>query len=250
MKIVRHEAYIAKRKRTAKLLALVGFLMLIGTLFLALNPSLILPSYIAMLFGFIIFNIGMQQVGKWSRNPRNDQVLDFRLKTLGDRYTLVHYADAGGKRIDHILVHPGGAAVLVSREIDGQIERRKGKWRRRSGGLRRFLTFSGPQLGDPDLDVANGIKALEQFLETNEFEVDVTGAIVFVHPGTELEIEEPEYPVLHADELVQYANHLTIDPSFGTKEREQLVGLLRGDEVPAEPSASSTRRRPVKRRAA
>ncbi len=250
MKIVRHDAYIAKRKRNAKLMAAIGFLLLIGTLFLALNPSLILPSYLAMLGGFIIFNLGMQQVGKWSRNPRNDQVLDYRLKPLPDRYTIVHYADAGGKRVDHILVHPGGAAVLVAREIDGTIERKKGKWRKRSGGLRRFLSFSGPQLGDPDMDAANGVKVVEQFLANNQLEVDVTGAIVFVHPGAELDIEEPEYPVLHADELMQYANHLPVDASFGPKERDQLVSLLRGSEVAAAPPASGTRRRPVKRRAA
>ncbi|HYJ12996.1 MAG TPA: nuclease-related domain-containing protein [Thermomicrobiales bacterium] len=250
MKIVRHDAYIAKRKRRALILAIVGFLLLIGTLFLAVNPSLILPSYLAMLFGFVVFNIGMQQVGKWSRSPRNDQVIDHRLKSLSDRYTVVHYADTGAKRIDHLLVHPGGVAVLVSREIDGSIERVKNKWRRRSGGLRRFLTFSGPQLGDPDLEMDGNIKAVEAFLESNQLEVDVDGAIVFVHPGTEFDIEDPVYPVLHGDELLQFVNSLPVDPSFGTKEREHLVSLLRGDDLPSAPSASSSRRRPVKRRAA
>jgi hypothetical protein len=250
MRIVRHESYIAKRKRSATILALIGFLLLIGTLFIALNPALILPSYIAMLVGFVIFNIGMQQVGKWRRNPRNDQVIDFRLKPLSDRYTMVHFADVGGKRLDHILVHPGGATVIVSREIDGEIERKKNRWRKRSGGLRRFLSFSGPQLGDPDLEVDTGTKVLETFLTDNQMEVDVTGAIVFVHPGTEFDIEDPVHPVLHGDELMQFASSLPIDPSFGTKEREYLVDLLRGDEIAPPTATSSTRRRPVKRRAA
>ena len=249
MKIIRHDAFIAKRKRNAKLLALVGFLLLIGTLFVALDPNLILFSYIAMLGGFVIFNIGMQQVGKWSRNPRNDQVIDYRLKPLPDRYTIVHYAPVGNKRIEHVLVHPGGALVLTSKEIDGDIELKKGRWRRRSGGLRRFLTFSGPQLGNPDMETENAIKTLEAHLAANQMEVDVTGAIVFVHPNTELEIEDPEFPVLHGEELPEFVNGLEVDPTFGTQEREQVVALLRGEDV-AETPPTATRRRPVKRRAA
>lgn len=249
MKIIRHDAFIAKRKRNAKLLALVGFLLLIGTLFVALNPDMILVSYIAMLGGFVIFNIGMQQVGKWSRNPRNDQVIDFRLKSLPDRYTIVHYAPVGDKRLDHVLVHPGGALVLTSKEIDGDIELRKGRWRRRSGGLRKFLTFSGPQLGNPDMETEGAIKALEAHLAANQMEVDVSGAIVFVHPNTELEIEEPEFPVLHGDELPNFVSGLEVDTTLGAQEREQLVDLLRGEELPA-PPPSASRRRPVKRRAA
>ena len=249
MRIVRHDAFIAKRKRNARLLALVGFLLLIGTLFLALDPNMILISYIAMLGGFVIFNIGMQQVGKWSRNPRNDQVIDYRLKPLPDRFTIVHYAPAGKTRLDHILVHPGGALVLTSKEIDGTIELRKGRWRRRSGGLRKFLTFSGPQLGNPDLETENAIKALEAHLAANQLEVDVSGAIVFVHPNTELEIEDPEFPVLHGDELPAFVNGLEAEVPLGNQEREQLVELLRGEEMPA-PPPTTTRRRPVKRRAA
>jgi Nuclease-related domain len=249
MKIIRHDAFIAKRKRNAKLLALVGFLLLIGTLFVALDPNLILFSYIAMLGGFVVFNIGMQQVGKWSRNPRNDQVIDYRLKPLPDRYTIVHYAPVGNKRLEHVLVHPGGALVLTSKEIDGDIELKKGRWRRRSGGLRKFLTFSGPQLGNPDMETENAIKALEAHLAANQMEVDVSGAIVFVHPNTDLEIDEPEFPVLHGDELPDFVNGLEIDATFGSQEREQLVDLLRGEDLPATPP-TTTRRRPVKRRAA
>jgi len=249
MKIIRHDAYIAKRKRNAKLLALLGFLMLTGTLFLALNPRLILPSYLAMLFGFILFNLGMQQVGKWSRNPRNDQALDFHLKSLPDRVTIVHYAEVGNKRIDHVLVHPGGALVITAKEIDGEIIQNKGRWRRKSAGLRRFLSFSGPQLGNPSVETESAIRALESLLAEKQFEVEVEGAIVFVHPQTELHVEEPDFPVLHADELAHFVGAIPADVSLTAKDREQLVALLRGSEVVDAPVATG-RRRPVKRRAA
>ncbi len=249
MKIIRHDAYIAKRKRNSKLFALLGFLMLTGTLFLALLPNLLLPSYVLMLIGFVLFNIGMQQVGKWTRNPRNDQVLDFQLKALPDRYALVHYAPVGKRRLEHVLVHPGGALVITVKEIDGVIEERKSRWRRKGSGLRRFLSFSGPQLGNPSIETDAAIGGLETFLTEKQFEVDVEGAIVFIHPQVELNIEEPDFPVLHGEELPAFVMGLPAEDSLTSKDRDQLVQLLRGGEIVAEP-VKATRRRPVKRRAA
>lgn len=249
MKTIRHDAYIAKRKRNSKLFALLGFLMLTGTLFLALLPNLLLPSYVLMLVGFVLFNIGMQQVGKWTRNPRNDQVLDHQLKTLPDRYALVHYAPVGKRRLEHVLVHPGGALVLTVKEIDGVIEERKSRWRRKGSGLRRFLSFSGPQLGNPSIETTASIGSLEAFLTEKQFEVDVEGAVVFIHPTVELNIEEPDFPVLHGEELPSFVTSLPADVSLTPKDREQLVELLKGGLILEEP-ARATRRRPVKRRAA
>ncbi len=249
MKIIRHDSYIAKRKRTSKLFALLGFLMLTGTLFLALLPNFLLPSYLLMLFGFVLFNIGMQQVGKWTRNPRNDQVLDFQLKALPDRFALVHYAPVGKRRLDHVLVHPGGALVITVKELDGVIEERKSRWRRKGSGLRRFLSFSGPQLGNPSIETDTAIGALESFLTEKQFEVEVEGVVVFIHPGVELNVEEPDFPVLHGEELPSFVTSLPADESLTAKDREQLVQLLRGGEIVVEP-VKATRRRPVKRRAA
>jgi len=62
MRIIRHNAYISQRKTRAKLLALVGFLLLIGTLFLALLPNFLAPSYVAMLIGFV--RAAMSPIGR------------------------------------------------------------------------------------------------------------------------------------------------------------------------------------------
>ena len=248
MKIVRHDAYIAKRKRWSLLLAILGFLMLTGTLFLALNPQRILLSYSLMLGGFILFNVGMQQVGRWSRNPRNDQVLDFQLKSLPDRYTLVHYADVGGKRIDHILVHPGGVLSIVAREVEGTIEQVGNRWRKTGLGIRRLFAFSGPQLGNPSAEAESSINSVEKFLTEKAMDVDVDGAIVFLHPKAELSIVDPDFPVLHVDELPAFVSALPLEQDLTSRERDALVALLRGADVPVE-ERKIARRRPVRRRA-
>jgi hypothetical protein len=250
MRIIRHSIYIQQRKRRARLLALLGFGVLTSTLFIALNPSLLLPAYVAMLLGFVTFNIGMQQIGRWSRNPRNDQVIDRNLDKLGDRYIVVHYPDIGGKRLEHLVIYPGGALVLTAKEIDGEISVKGKYWRRKTKGFRRFLSFSGPQLGQPGSETDNAVANLEAYLEKQQMEIDVNGIIVFLHPVTELDVHEPEYPVLHADELATFILGLDADESFSRSERDQLIELLgKGADVHA-PVTSSSRRRPVRRKSA
>lgn len=249
MRIVRHTTFIKQRKRRARYIAFAGFAILTSSLWIALNPKMILPAYAAMFVGFVLFNMGMQQVGKWSRNPRNDQMLDHQLNKLGDRYTLVHYPSIGKHKAEHVLVYPGGMLVLTAREIDGAIENAGGKWRKRGGGLRRVFGFSGPQLGNPSMDTEEALAEVEHYLKEHQLEVDVEGIVVFLHPLAELAIEEPDYPVLHGEEVPAFVLSLPADPTFTTAERDRLVGLLsEGEEV--QQQAPQVRRRPVKRRAA
>lgn len=231
-------------------MAFIGFLVLTSTLWIALNPSLLLPAYIAMFAGFILFNFGMQQVGKWSRNPRNDQFLDALLRDkLSDKYTLIHFAPIGKRKAEHLLSYPGGLLAITLREIDGTVIERGRRWTRKGLGLRRLFAFSGPQLGNPGVDTDAGIMEVETFLEDQELEVDVNGTIVFFHPEVELDIEDPEYPVLHGDELVTFIKDLEPDDSLTTAERDAVLQpLIEGDDV--EMPQVSTRRRPVRRRTA
>jgi hypothetical protein len=250
MRIIRHSSYIQQRKRRARWLALIGFAVLTSTLFIALNPAMLLPAYVAMLLGFITFNIGMQQIGRWSRNPRNDQLIDRHLDKLGDRYIVIHYPPLENKRLDHLLIYPGGALVINAKEIDGEVMVKGNRWKRKVKGLRRFLSFSGPQLGQPGVETDNAIALAEDFLQKHQMEIDVNGIVVFLHPITELEVEDPEYPVLHGDELASFVSSLEPDESFTRAERDTLIELLsKGADVHA-PVTSSSRRRPVKRRAA
>lgn len=253
MRIVRHNAYISERKRRARIFSLFGFLLLSGSLLIAWYPDYLLVAYVAMLGGFILFNMGMQQLGKWTRNPRNDQILDHQMKNLSDRVTLIHYAPFGKHRIEHVAVHPGGLVVLTAREVDGTIKKRRSSWKRKGGLYRRLFSFSGPQVGNPSFETDANVRRAEEFLAENQMEVDVEGAIVFVHPRVELDIEDPDYPVLHGDEVDEFIRDLPPDESFTREERERIVELLSAGErveTPQVQKQGSRRPRPVKRVAA
>lgn len=252
MQIVRHAKYVKDRKKRGRWLALLGFILLSGSLFLAWYPELLIVAYVAMLVGFIMFNMGMQGIGKWSRSPRNDEILDHRLKGLSDRHTVVHYANVGGKVVEHLMVYPGGVMVMTGKEIDGKISQVRQSWKKAGGLFRRMFTFSGPQLGNPSFETEASIKRVEAFLAENQLEADVLGAVVFLHPKAELDITEPDFPVLHGEEMEEFVRDLPADETFTEAERERVIELLSGGEQVEKPvvEQSSRRPRPVKRVAA
>lgn len=257
MRTVRHSQYIKQQKTKSKWFAAIGFLILSSAMFLAMLPNALLFAYVAMIGGFILFNIGMQGIGRWTRNPRNDQILDVRMKNLSDQVTLVHYArltDEKGKAkvVDHLAVYNGGLLILNGKEVDGQVEQRKSAWRKKGGMIRKMFAFSGPQLGNPSFENDRLVPLVESWLAENNIEVDVTAATVFLHPRVELSIEEPDYPVLHAEEIPEFMHDLPADETFTADEKSHLVQLLsagEGVETP-EKERVSRRPRPVRRASA
>ena len=87
-------------------MVLVGLVFLGGSFFLTFYQNQILLSYVGLILGFLTFNGGMQQVARWGRKPRTDQVVDQVLSRLNDRFSLVHYPALPGRRPDHVLVTP------------------------------------------------------------------------------------------------------------------------------------------------
>lgn len=252
MRIVRNTGYIKRRKRAGKLIVAAGLMMLVGSWIVTLlYPNLFLLATVGLAFGFIFFNGGMQQLSRWSRRPRNDEIIDADLNRLNDRYTLVHYPDVPGRRPDHVLIMPNGILSLTSREVTGSVSVKERSWRKLGNPLSRMLLLGGPQLGNPTLENEEQIKALNTYLESKQLPADVTGAVVFVADKVEVSIENPTLPILHASELPDYVRQLGQSEGASTtsKERDALVSALsEGEEV--ETNLSTTTRPKKKVRAA
>ncbi|HEU5433941.1 MAG TPA: hypothetical protein VFU81_19890 [Thermomicrobiales bacterium] len=251
MRIVRDVGYIKKKKRLATLAAMAGVALLGSAFWLATagNPNAVLIAYAPLLAGTLVFHFGMQQVAKWNRTPRDDEALDAVLKGLGDRYGLVHYSTLGKRVVEHALVHPGGILTITVRDTPGTIEYRNGRWRKTGGGFSRLFGLGGPQIGNPNSDAAADVAAVEAATEAARMAVDVDGAIVFLSPRVQLDVEEPDFPVTNADGLLELIRTLPVDSSLSANDRKTLVDLLAtGEQV--EQQQPAPRRRPVKRRAA
>ncbi len=249
MRVARNIGYVKRRKRLARWGALVGFALLGATFWLALYPDFILFAYVPLLLGTLIFHFGMQQIAKWNRNPRNDVLLDERLRGFNDKYQLIHYSTLGKRTIEHLLLHPGGVLVLTARELPGEVVHRNGRWRRRGTGLGRFFGMGGPQLGNPSYETQANVEAVQRHLAAASLEVEVDGAIVFLNPLVRLDVEEPDFPVMNAEGLPEFVRTLPVDSTLRPSERQSLEALLAGGaelEVPQRVQ----RRRPVKKRVA
>lgn len=254
MRIVRNIGHVKRRKRIGKWSAFIGFLMLASTFLFIFFPINLAVAYGLLIIGFVTFNYGMQQVGKWNhtdRSPRSDLAIDAKLSTLGDRFVLLHYVQIGKKVVEHVLLFPGGVVVLTARDIPGKIVGEGSRWRRKGIGMIRLFGMAGPQLGNPSVETDQGINAVESALKEQQFEVDLYGAILFTSPMVELEADDTDYPAMTLDQLPDFVGQLEADPTFKVADLDRLIQILgNGEEIERTERTSSRRPVKVKRRAA
>jgi hypothetical protein len=253
MRIYRNTGYIDSQKRRAKLMAVAGFGLLIATFPVAFfmssrSNNFIFVTYIFLVIGFILFNRGMQKIGRWGNNARHvreDLALDHHLKGLSDRYTLIHYGRPVDKVIDHALVHPGGVLVVTTKDFPGQVRVDNDVWRKGGSALGRMFAFSGPQVGNPTKDTGQALDNVEAALRSADLEADIEAVIVFTAETAEIEVNGSSDPILPVDELEFYVRDLESEVELKNDEREAIVALLSKGERVEEPVKTTTRR-PVK----
>lgn len=253
MRVIRDVAYVKNRKRAASLTSVLGVVLLGIAFWLSLSAGQdgrgVLLAYLPLLAGTVIFHFGMQQIAKWNRSPRNDNVLDSLLRGLGEKYVLVHFVPAGKRVVQHVLVHPGGLLAVTVRELDGTVTSKDGRWNRARSGFGRLFGLGGPQLGNPTYDAESDVAALQALLAEHSLNLETDAAIAFVNPRITLNVEEPEFPVVNGEGLEPYVRSLPADAEFVPATRQATIALLaQGNE--GETAKPATTRRPVKRRAA
>lgn len=211
----------------------LGLLLLLGSWATYLfSPDFFLLAMLGLAFGFILFNGGMQQMTRWARRPRSDMAIDHHLRSLNDRYTMIHFPELPGRRPDHVLISPTGIVVMTSREIHGKLAVKGTRWRVKRSPLLGLFSLGGPQLGNPSIENEEQVKAVREFLAAENQTFDPEGAIVFLADNVEVDIEDTPIPVVHVTELHEYLLESSGNVTLGGRERDQLVELLsRGEEM-------------------
>ena len=253
MRVIRNTGYARQQKSRAKWLTIGGFLLFaLGFAMVGIFDN-VMYSYATLIPAYVLFIAGMQQLGKWtnsSRRPRGDMLLDETLKHLPDRYTLIHYAKVGNTVLEHVLLHPGGALLIVIRDVTGKIQLRGKRFRRMANPIARMIGASGPPLGTPDTELEQGERALAGMLKERKNEIDVSGVVVFTAFDHQLDEEDPQIDVIGIADLADYVRVLEPDTSFKQQDRDIIANALSsGDGF--ERSEPVRTRRPVvvKRRA-
>ena len=204
MEIFTNESLIKRNARIGQIGSLAGLVVLAGGMFISFTRAdLFVFSLGALLFGFILSQIGIYFGNRWSRRPRPDEHLNNSLKGLDGRYTLYHYTTS----VPHLLVGPAGVWVLLPRNMRGRITYDKGRWKQRGGTL-YLKIFAQEGLGRPDLEIGGALDSAKKFLDEilpEDSEVpDIQAALIFTNDATEVDADNALVPSLHAKKLKDF----------------------------------------------
>ncbi len=203
MKVITNDRLIKRNSRIGQLATVAGLIVLIGGMFITFrNPSYASLAWLALLFGFILSQVGLYFSNRWGRHPRPDEAIDQGLKGLNDQYSIYHYSSPAS----HLLVGPSGIWVLIPYFQAGKITYEKNRYRLKGGGFRQtYMRIFGQEgLGRPDLEAAAEVQALDRYFKKNlpDTPVDApTVALVFLSQNAQLDVENAPLLTLPAKEL-------------------------------------------------
>ncbi|MCC7130085.1 MAG: hypothetical protein IT297_06760, partial [Anaerolineae bacterium] len=156
-------------------------------------------SLLALLFGFILSQLGIYYSNRWGRRPRPDELLDGALKGMDKKYSLYHYSSP----VNHLLIGPAGMWALFPYYQRGTIVYDKNRYKQRGGNL-YLKIFAQEGLGRPELDVAAAKDSLQAFLKKRFPDEEFPPAdalLVFTNPEVNLAIADDAEPPAPAVKL-------------------------------------------------
>ncbi len=205
MKIVSNTKLIKRNKKIGQTLTIGALIVLaIGLYYSFTQPEQITITFGALLFGFLMTQIGIYFGNRWGRSPRPDELLTSGLKGLEDKYTLYHYTTD----IPHALIGPAGIIALIPISVGGTIiyDENRNRFRQKGGNL--YLKIFGQEgLGRPELDAQYTTNDLQKFLKKKfpDLEIpEIQPILVFTNPKAKLETSDAPIPALSLEKLKDF----------------------------------------------
>jgi hypothetical protein len=228
MNIYRNESLIQRNAKIAQFTLFGGLLVLAGGMYLSFRyPDQFLYSLLALVFGFILSQVGIYFSNRWSRKPRPDEILDQALKGLDDKYHFYHYLTP----VSHLLIGPCGVWNLRTYHQKGLITYREGRYRQKGGSLYMKI-FAQESLGRPELEVQGDETRLSKFLSEHLGEESFPGiysALVFTNSDVEIVLSD-EYPppaeTIYVAKLKDLIRKYSKAKSLSADKIEKIIKLL------------------------
>ena len=206
MKIYTNEKLISRNRRIGQVTTVSSLAILALGLYLSFQGStqLITYSFLALILGFILSQVGIYMGNRFGRRPRLDETIDAALKGLDDKYSLVHYATP----VSHLLLGPAGIWVILPYPQGGSITFQKNRWRQKGGNF-YLKIFAQEGLGRPDLEVASNTTDLKRFFEKTSPNVEfppVQTVLVFTNEKATIDAKDaptPTLPILKLKDFIR-----------------------------------------------
>jgi hypothetical protein len=221
MKAVTNERRVARNARIGNWSTVTGLATMGVGLYVSIKwPAYISFSFVCLLVGVVLSNVGLYNTIHWVKRPRADEVLIKTLKGFDKRYYLYNYT----LPVNHVLLSPSGLFVIVARNQDGPIHYAGGRWRQKLN-LFRIFGFAGEAVGNPLRDAGGSVRKVQKFLAENApqvGEVPVQPLIVFTSEKATLHVQDPPLPVLDAKGLKEHLRGLHKDALSGNQIRQMV----------------------------
>lgn len=206
MRVETNERLARRNRQIAQYLFFFSFGVLILGLFVINQPapaqgedvtlSFLLSSAV-LPFAFITTMLSVRMTNLWVRPPRPEVVIREGLKGISSKSVLYNYYHFPAR---HVLITPYGVFAIITRFQDGRFTVRGSKWISHRSPISRFFgIFRLDGIGNPTLDAQRAADHVKKLLANIAPDVPVQGVVVFVDPRAQLEIENPDVPVVHAD---------------------------------------------------
>lgn len=211
MNIVTNEKLIKRNTRIAQISGLAGMGVLIAGMFILFRyPEQVMLTWLTVLGGFLLSQVGIYFTNRFGRRPRPDEMINSALKGLDSNYTIYHYKTP----TPHLLVGPAGIWAIVPRYQKGLITYDNGRYRQKTRSfLQGYMRIFGQEgLGRPELEVESEKESITRFLAKKLPDVElppVQAALVFTSDQAVLEnvneAPNPTVPVKKLKEVVRKA---------------------------------------------
>ena len=168
-----------------------------------MNGGWLYLSLGALIFGFVLGQIGNQYMRRFLRPTRPDMVIARSLKGFDDRNRLYVWSSP----IDLAFAGPAGLFAIVTRDVGGKIDLRDGKIHT-PFSFKKILSFFGDEGSGRPLDEAKAdAEKLSEWLSEQiggGAEVPVKPLVVFTNEKADLTVENADVPVLQYKQLKSF----------------------------------------------
>lgn len=222
MRKISNPRMLKRNKQIGNISHIAGLLVLAGGLAATFYlPERLDLSYLSVILGFILVNIGNTFTNRWGKIPPPDEAVDNLLKGLDNRYTIVHYRLGA----EHALFTPQGIVAILGKYERGKVGFDGKKWRQ--SGVSGFMKFFGAEaLGNPSADSQFEAEALtrklRKILKTDDVP-PVRPVIAFVNNTTQVDADSSPVPALHASKVKDYIRHLPKNPTLRPEQFRQVL---------------------------
>ena len=239
MKLVRNEKHISRNKLLGRILTFASLGVLGLGLYFAFKKdmTLILYSYICLIVGFILTQIGLNFVNRYGRSPRYDEIFGTAFEKLRHEYTYYVYSTP----LPMLLMGPCRIWMPMPVNATGQLSYQDGKWVHKTRN--RIQKMMGQDsVGRPDKEVAEASSALSKYLTEKGIPADMHPElkpimVVYLKETQLGDVSKAPYPVVEMEDLKRYIRRMDreecADPISPETAAKLKVALANGIEETA-----------------